>query len=182
MKKQNVAIIIIGLTLLGFVAVKLAWSDIAQQLQAVGTAVPILLALSALRMVLQTAAWSGALRANGIKASATNLIGARLASRAMGYLSVLGPLVSEPMRISLLDEHSQEATAATVIDTSVYWVSCWFFTIFGTVCAVPFTSGGRRVWSLVTLVPLIIGAAFLIVRRTPLLPNLVRRLGSRCPS
>jgi hypothetical protein len=182
MKKQNVVIMIAGLALFGFVAAKVGWSDIAQQLQAVGTALPILLALSALRMALQTAAWSGALGAHGIRASATNLIGARLASRAMGYLSVLGPLVSEPMRISLLEDRSREATAATLIDTSVYWLSCWFFTIFGTVCAVQSMSGGRRLWSLATLAPLVIGAAFLMIRRKPVLPALVRALGSRCPS
>ncbi len=182
MKKQRVAIMITGLALFGFVAAKVGWNDIARQLQEVCTAVPVLLALSAIRAVLQTAAWSGALRVHGIKVSATNLIGARLASRAMGYLSVLGPLVSEPMRISLLEDRSQEATAATLIDTSVYWVSCWFFTIFGTVCAIHVISGQKRLASLLILAPLAIGAAFLIIRRKLVLPGLVRKLGRRCPT
>ncbi len=182
MKKQHVAIMITGLALFCVVAAKVGWNDIAQQLRAIGTALPILLALSALRMALQTAAWSGALRVHGIRASSANLIGARLASRAMGYLSVLGPLVAEPMRISLLEVRSQEATAATLTDTSVYWVSSWLFTIFGTVCAVQFISGGKRLWSLLMLAPLLIAAAFLMIRRKPVLPGLVRLLASRCPS
>jgi hypothetical protein len=182
MKKQNIAIIIIGLALFSFVAAKMRWSDVAQQLHAVITALPILLALSAVRMALQTAAWSSALRTHGIAANTTNLIGARLASKGMGYLSGLGPMVSEPMRIGLMEERSHEATAATLIDTSVYWVSSWFFMIFGTVCAIEFMSGGRRLWSLVTLVPLLIGTAFLIIRRKPVLPALVRALGSHCPA
>jgi len=182
MKKQNVVIIVIGLALFSFVAAKMGWRDIVQQLRAVVTAVPILLALSALRMALQTAAWSIALRTHGIAANTTNLIGARLASKGMGYLSGLGPVVAEPMRISLLEDRSREATAATLIDTSVYWVSSWFFMIFGTVCAVQFMSGGKRLWSLITLVPLVIGAAFLMFRRKPALPGLVRVLGIHCPA
>ncbi len=182
MKKQNVVIIVIGSALFSFVAAKMGWSDIARELPAVATAVPFLLVLSAVRMALQTAAWSSALRTHGIAANTTNLIGARLASKGMGYLSGLGPVVSEPMRISLLAERSREATAATLVDTSVYWVSSWFFMIFGTVCAIQFMSGGRRIWSLVTLVPLVIGAAFLMVRRKPALAGLVHALGNRCPA
>ncbi len=182
MKKRNAAIIITGLALFGFVAAKVGWNDIAQQLHAVGLALPVLLALSAARMGLQTTAWSGALRIHGVRARATNLIGARLASRAMGYLSVLGPLVSEPMRISLLEDRSRKATAASLIDTGVYWVSSWVFTIFGTICAIQFMSGRGRLWSLVMLAPLFVGAAFLMLRRTPALPGLVRLMGHRCPS
>jgi len=152
MKRQNIAIMITGLALFGFVATKVRWSDIAQQLKAVSMALPVLFALSGLRMALQTAAWSCALRTYGIRASKTNLIGARLASRSMGYLSVLGPVVSEPMRIRLLENRSPEATTASLIDTGVYWASSWFFTIFATVCAIQFISGGRRLQSLVMLV------------------------------
>lgn len=182
MKKRHAAIMTVGLTLFGFVAARIGWSDLGRQLTKVCLAVPILFALSALRMVLQTAAWSGALRARGIRASASNLIGARLASRAMGYLSVLGPVVSEPMRISLLDDRSAEATAASVIDTSVYWVSCWLFTIVGTLSAVQFLGGQKRLATLGALAPLAIGAAFLILRRKPVLPGLVRLLGHFAPS
>jgi hypothetical protein len=42
----------------GFVGAKNGWSDIAQQLNVVSTAVPILFALSALQALLQTAAGS----------------------------------------------------------------------------------------------------------------------------
>ena len=181
MKKRNAAVMITGLALFGFVAAKVGWGDIARQMQAVGTALPVLLAVSAARMALQTGAWSSALRTYGIRAKATTLIGARLASRGMGYLSALGPLVSEPMRISLLEDRSREATAATLVDTAAYWVSSWFFTIFGTVCAIHFISGGKRIWSLAVLVPLVVGAAFLIVHKKPVLPGLSRRLGARCP-
>ena len=182
MNKRNVAIMITGLALFGFVAAKVGWGDMVQQLHAVVLALPILLALSAARMGLQTTAWSGALRTHGIRARATNLIGARLASRAMGYLSVLGPLVSEPMRISLLEDRSRKATTASLVDTGVYWLSSWLFTIFGTICAIQFMSGGRRLWSLVMLAPLLVGAAFLMIRRKPALPAVVRMLGRRCPA
>jgi hypothetical protein len=182
MKRTQAVIMMTGLALFGFVAAKLGWGQIAQQLKAVCTALPILLALSVLRMALQTSAWAQALRARGIRAGIVNLAGARLASRAMGYLSVLGALVSEPLRISLLEDHSEEAIAATLIDTSVYWVSCWVFTIFATVSAAQFMAGQRRVVSLATLVPLAAGAAFLVIRKRPILPGLLGRLGNRAPS
>jgi len=182
MRKRHVVIMAVGLALFGFVVAKLGWSELVQQLGKVCTALPILLALSALRMALQTAAWSGALHVYGIRASVTNLIGARLASRAMGYLSVLGPLVSEPMRISLLEDQSQEAMTASLIDTSVYWVSCWLFSIFGTLFAVQAVSGQKRLGSLLTLAPLVIGVAFLMVRRKPVMPALTRLLRDHSPA
>jgi hypothetical protein len=140
MGKRNGVITMMGLALFGFVAAKLGWNNIMRQLLAIAAALPVVFALSALRTALQTAAWSSALRANGMQASTTNMIGARLASRAMGYLSVLGPLRSEPMRISLLENQSERATAAMVIDTGVYSVSCCFLTILGTDCAVQYVS------------------------------------------
>lgn len=182
MKKRQVAIMTVGLALFGFVATKLGWRELAQQIEKVCMALPILFALSAARTALQTAAWSSALRARGIRASVINLVGARLASRAMGYLSVLGPLVSEPMRISLLEDQSEEAVTASLIDTGVFWVSCWLFTILRTLCAVQSMSGQKRLASLLTLTPLAIGAAFLMIRRKPVLPGLIQRLGKYAPS
>jgi hypothetical protein len=182
MRKHNIAIMISGLALFGFVAARVDWNDMGHELQAIEIAIPILLVLGALRMALQTAAWSSVLRVHGIWANPATLVGARLASRGMGYLSVLGPFVSEPMRISLLEVRSREATAATLIDTGVYWVSSWFFTILGTAAAVHFHRGGNRLWALAMLIPLIIGAAFVMLGRKPVLPTLVRWLGNRCPS
>jgi hypothetical protein len=42
------------------------------------------------------------------------------------------------MRISLLGEDPVEATEATLVATSFYWLSSWFFTIVGTLCALQF--------------------------------------------
>jgi hypothetical protein len=75
MKKQHVAIMIAGLTLFGFVAGKIGWSDVARELRAMATALPILFVLSAVRIALQTAAWPGALRVRGILAGVKKLIG-----------------------------------------------------------------------------------------------------------
>ena len=121
MKKTKIIIPAIGLLVFGFILAKMGWTGVFHQLQVIRRALPVLIGLSSLRLALQTVAWSQTLRAEGIRASVGELIGARVASRGIGYLSVLGPAVSEPMRIKLLREHSPSVTAATLIDTGAYW-------------------------------------------------------------
>jgi hypothetical protein len=109
------------------------------------------------------------------------LIGARVASRGVGYFSVLGPVVSEPMKIKLLRDHSPSVTAATLIDTGAYWYSSGVFAIVGCFCAFHFLAGGRHMAPLVALALLMAVGLLLIGRPKLLLPALIRTLGRRCP-
>ena len=77
----------------------------------------IIVALSLVRLMLQTRSWSIALRQDGIQPSTGELMLVRLASQGIGYLTVLGPIASEPMKIRLLRRHSKSPTAATLVDT-----------------------------------------------------------------
>jgi hypothetical protein len=181
MKKTKIIIPAIGLLVFGFILAKMGWTGVFHQLQVIRRALPVLIGLSSLRLALQTVAWSQTLRAEGIRASVGELIGARVASRGIGYLSVLGPAVSEPMRIKLLREHSPSVTAATLIDTGAYWYSSGVFAIIGCFCAFHYLSGDRHVAPLVALAVLIAVGLILIGRPKPLLPLLVRLLGRRCP-
>jgi len=178
MTKKNIVIMTTGLGLFAFVAAKMGWSGMLQELKTVWIALPILVALSSARMLLQTLAWSCALQTDGIHASLSQLIGARASSHGMGYLSVLGPLVSEPMRISLVGEHS---AAATLIDTGVYWFSSGIFAIIGAICAVG-CMATRHTGSLIAMVfTTLIGMAF-IAGSKPILPALMNNLGDRAPA
>jgi len=181
MKKMNVLVVASAACVLAFVAARMGWSGVVLQLTAVRRALPILLGLSLLRLILQTMAWSTSLRAEGIQAGFAELAGARSSSRGVGYLSVLGPVVSEPLRISLLRDRSESAAAATLIDTGVYWFSSGVFGIAGSLCALHLMARNLHAAPLVVLAALTIAGLFVIARPKLLLPSLVRALGRRCP-
>lgn len=182
MNKKNIAIMTIGLTLFGVVAAKMGWRAMAEELKAVWIALPILAGLSSMRLLLQTMSWKCALKTDGINTGIGQLMGARVSSRGMGYLSVLGPIVAEPMRISLLGKDAKAATAATLIDTGVYWFSSGLFAILGSVCAVMYMGGGHKhTGALLWLATSTLIGLVMIARGKALLPGLVKKLGGRAP-
>lgn len=182
MKNSKFIIPAVGLIVFGFILSKMGWTGILHQLQVIRRALPVLIALSSARIALQTVAWYRTLRAEGIKAGVGELIGARVASRGVGYLSVLGPVVAEPMRIKLLRNNCPAVTAATLIDTGAYWYSSGIFAIIGCFCAFHFLAGAGHVAPLAILAILIGIGLVLIGRPKPILPSLVRLLGRRCPA
>ena len=109
--------------MLAFAVRRIGVHTIMQQLASLGSAVVVIVCLSWVRMFLQTRAWSTALQQDGIQAPNTELFFLRLASQGIGYLTVLGPAASEPMKIRLLQSYGGSATAATLVDTGVYWLS-----------------------------------------------------------
>jgi len=181
MKKLNIVIVAGAVAVLAYMVVRTGWSGAVQQLTAVRNVLPLLMGLSLVRLALQTLAWSTALRAEGIRAGFGELILARSSSRGVGYLSVLGPAVAEPLRISMLRDRSSAAAAATLIDTGVYWFSSGLFAILGTICALHFLGGSSHPLPLIVMVTGTAVGLFFIARPKPRLPGLVRRLGSRCP-
>jgi len=108
-------------------------------------------------------------------------MGARTSSRGMGYLSVFGPLVSEPMRIGLLADHPG-VTAPTLIDSGVSWFSSGVITIVGCLCAAESVGAHHHTQSLIALALATVIGMLLVARSKPLLPALARRLGARTPA
>lgn len=182
MNKKSVAIMAAGIGLFGFVAARMGWRAMAEDLKAVWIALPILVGLSSLRLLLQTLSWKCALETDGIHAGMLRLMGARVSSHGMGYLSVLGPLIAEPMRISLLGSNARGATAATLIDTGVYWFSSGLFAIAGCVCAVAYLGGQKHTGALVWLAFSTMIWMVAVARGKALLPGLVKRLGEKTPA
>jgi hypothetical protein len=76
-----------------------------------------------------------ALRQDGIHSNTTELMFLRLASQGIGYLTVLGPVASEPIKIRLLERYGGSATAATLVDTGLYWLSAALVLVAGSVSA-----------------------------------------------
>jgi uncharacterized membrane protein YbhN (UPF0104 family) len=181
MNKKNAVMIAAGLGLFIFVAAKMGWSAMLRDLKTVWIVLPVLGVLSAVRLLLQTVAWSSALQASGIQAGFGQLLGARISSNGMGYLSVFGPLVAEPMRISLLTD-PKAATAPTLIDAGVSWFTSGVVTIIGCLCAAESIGAHHHTKSLLTLAVLTVIGMLFVARSKPLLPALARKLGARTPA
>lgn len=181
MKKSHLIIALLGVALFVWVIVHMGLATIAQQFRAVRIALPLVLLMSLCRLLLQTAAWSQALKDQGVSVSPRTLMGIRIASQSMGYLTVLGPALSEPMKIKLLRAPAEPTITATFLDNGVYWFTSTLIGIVGWLCLplaavhhVHFASLAFAVLGLSLIL-------FCIAGQKPLLSGLTRKLGKRAP-
>ena len=181
MKKTEAILVAVGLALFAFVASKIGWRSVVDQLSAAWPAVPALAALSLLRLLLQTNSWRIALRSQGVAANFRELMGIRLASQSMGYLSVLGPALSEPMKISLLRSNFDASATATLTDTGVYWFTSALLGILGCASAALVLAGRQNALALLVICLLFAVSLALLLRQQPLLAPVVRLLGNHAP-
>jgi len=180
MKKGNTLLAAVGIALLVWVIVHAGPSAIVHQLKVLRVALPIVVALSLARLFLQTLAWSAALKHEGIIVRTPRLIGIRLASQAMGYLTVFGPVLSEPMKINLLRTPIEATATATFLDNGVYWFTSGIIGIAGCLSiGLVKSQGAASVFVLSAVFALIM---VFIARRKPLLASLTGALGKRSPS
>jgi hypothetical protein len=152
-----------------------------EQVKAMRVALPLVLVLSLLRLALQTATWSASLKGEDVSVGITKLVGVRLASQSMGYLTVLGPLISEPMKVKLLGTSSEPTITATFLDDGVYWLTSALLAIAGIV-SLPLVAVHGTAYHSIPAV-LVLGFAVVIIRRhTPILSGVVRAWGTRHPT
>src|SRR5271165_6364571 len=119
----RIGVPVLGIALFGFAVERIGSGRVCGELEAMSSAIIVIFALSLIRLYLQTQSWSLALKQDGIQSSRIELMFLRLASQGIGYLTVLGPAASEPIKIKLLQYHHRSPTAATLVDTGVYWLS-----------------------------------------------------------
>src|SRR5262249_8337606 len=140
---------------------------VIEEVVAVRTGVAIIILLSLVRLVFQTRSWSIALERDGSRTSTGELMLIRLASQGVGDLTVLGPVASEPMKISLLRKHSKSPAAPTLVDTGVYWFTSGLVAIAGCLAAgLLLARNPRAVSTAVILVLAFIAGLFAITRPT----------------
>jgi len=181
-QRRDLVLAAAGFLLFGFVVSRIGLHVVLQELAQVRTGIAIIIVLSLVRLVLQTRSWSIALRRAGLHSSTGELMLIRLASQGIGYLTVLGPVASEPMKISLLRKYSKSATAPTLVDTGVYWFTSGLTAIAGFLAAAVLLShDSKSMASAVILTLLFAGGLVLIARPKSLLAPLGNRLGTRCP-
>lgn len=175
----NAGILFTGVALFAFAVERVGASGLMRALTAMSGGLVIILALSLVRLFLQTRAWSIALQQDGIHSSASELMFLRLASQGIGYLTILGPAASEPMKIKLLRNHDRSATAATLIDSGVYWLSVGLVLVAGCISA-GMSFGRHRIATLLAGL-LAASAIFVFARRKVLLDLLGPRISNDSP-
>src|SRR6201998_4704230 len=139
MRKGHLIPAITALLLFGWVIAHVGLSAMLVQLKAMRVALPIVLALSVLRLLLQSITWSASLAGEHVSVNTTKLMGVRLASQSMGYLTVLGPVISEPLKIKLLGTSTEPTVTATFLDDGVYWFTSALLAIVG-IMSLPFVA------------------------------------------
>jgi len=180
--RRNLALALAGLAILAFVMARIGVGAVAKEMKVVCAGLPIIFALSFSRLVLQTCSWSLALRQEGIRSSVGELMFIRLASQGVGYVTILGPIASEPLKISLLRHHGISAATPTLVDTGVYWFSSGLIGVAGCLSAGFLLAGSRHsVTSMAMLGGILIASLLFIARRESPLASLVDALGVRAP-
>jgi len=181
MKKGHLIAAVVSLVMFAWVIAHFGFSAMLVQLKAMRIALPIVLALSVLRLLLQSITWSASLHGEHVSVDTAKLMGVRLASQAMGYLTVLGPVISEPMKIKLLGTPTEPTITATFLDNGVYWFTSALLGIVGIMSLPLVEVHGARYHAIPALLSLA-GMVFVILRRKPILSGLVRVLGNHAPS
>jgi hypothetical protein len=169
------------LALFATVVSKIGWSVALHELRRAWVALLILIAVSLVRLLLQTRSWQLALRAEGAQTKFAELVGIRLASQSLGYLSVLGPALSEPMKIRLLRNNWKTSMTATLVDSGTYWFSSVVVGIVGCVAASVILAHGRYGATLLAVATLFVLAGAALFRQKPILSCLVELSGQRAP-
>ena len=181
MKKGHLIAAVVSLVLFAWVIGHVGLSAMFVQLKAMRVAVPVVLALSLLRLLLQSIAWSWSLKGERVTVDIRKLAGARLAGQSMGYLTVLGPVISEPMKIKLLGTATEPTVTATFLDNGVYWFTSALLAITG-IASLPFVAAHGAVYHSIPAGLVLALTVLVITRRNPILSGAVRALGKRAPS
>lgn len=181
MKWGHLIIAILAVLLFGWVMAHMNLASMVQQLKAMRVAVPIVLTLSAIRLYFQSLTWSASLKGRHLSIETIKLAAVRLASQSMGYLTVFGPVISEPMKIKLLGTPSEPTITATVLDDGVYWFTSALIAICGLLSLPLLTAHGKGYHSIPAILALGL-TIFIITRRDSILSRVVRAFGKKAPS
>jgi hypothetical protein len=175
----RVGVLLAGLALVLFAVERTGLGCVVRELHTMSGALVVILALGIIRLRLQTHSWALALRQGGVEANATELMFLRLASQGIGYLTVLGPAASEPMKIKLLQHHGGSATAATLVDTGAYWMSAGLVLIAGSISTAFVLTRNRGASMLVAA--LVAVGLYLLARPDTIVDRMASHLGKRSP-
>ncbi len=173
MRKIKVILAIAGAGLLAVLVARIGPALLVRQLAVLRWCVPVLVVLGLVKLSLRTWSWRQALAADGIAVSTRQLLGVSIASQSMGYLSVMGPLVGEPIKPLLLRNSAavESSTPSTLADTTVYWLSSALLGLIGTLAAILFAAKGPGAFAVSAIsLAVFAGAMLPLLTRRPLVP------------
>jgi hypothetical protein len=175
-----------GLAVVAFAIQRIGMAVVMREMHILRVALPAIIALSFIRLYLQTTSWARALREGGIHARAGTLMLMRLASQGVGYLTVLGPLASEPMKIDLLrrfeaENATTEIATATLLDTGIYWFSSALVGVVGCLSAGVILAGAHARILVCVLGAGLVSFLLFLKGRDGVLDAVARSLGSKAP-
>lgn len=180
MKRGHLIVAVLAVLLFAWVMAHMNLASMIQQLKAMRIAVPVVLVLSAIRLYFQSRTWSASLKGEQLSIKKRKLAAVRLASQSMGYLTVFGPVISEPMKIKLLGTPTEPTITATFLDDGVYWFTSALIAICGLLSLPLLSVHGGRSHSIPAI--LVLGLAiFIITRRNSMLSVVVRAFRDRVP-
>jgi len=182
MKRFSMLAALTGGAILACVIAHTKLSVLASHLRAVRMALPIVLGLSFCRLQLQTLAWLQVLRKEGSTVNRGELVGIRLASQSMGYLTMLGALISEPIKVKLLQGSVDKAATATLVDDAIYWTTSAISGLIGCASILLLTAHTRRFVTSTLMIVFFFAFIIFIALRVPALPLICRRLREGGPS
>jgi hypothetical protein len=175
----RVGVLFTGVALLVLAIEGTGAGRVVRELHAMKGALVVILVLSLIRLLLQTESWALALREAGVDSNLRERLCLRLASQGIGYLTVLGPAASEPMKIKLLQHRRGSATVPTLVDTGLYWMSAGLVLIAGSIAATVMLAHDRGASILVAA--LVAAGLYFLGRPKAVLNPLVSRLGKVAP-
>jgi hypothetical protein len=181
MKKAHLAIAFVAVGLFAWVVGHVGISTLLGQLKAMRVALPIVLALSLIRLLLQSVAWSASLKGERVHVDIPKLAAARLGGQSLGYLTVLGPVISEPLKIKLLGTPTEPTVTATFLDDGVYWFTSALLAMAG-IASAAFVAVHGAVYHAIPAVLALSLMVVVITRRNPILSGVVRAFGDKVPA
>jgi hypothetical protein len=165
-RRFNQILFLLGLSLLVYLLQRAGWGALAHDFRLIGHFLLLILVLSGIKYVISALAWAAAFFPEE-RQSWSALFGSRLAGETMNYLSIAGPLLSEPVKASMVRGVGfAPALASTLLETTVNAIAASLVTVAGLAVLVLWQAPGntlRSAGSLAMLILLALGVGFLYV-------------------
>jgi hypothetical protein len=174
MKIATILMTVLGVYLLVRLILTIGPAVLATQLTTLGWSLAILVVLGLVKLGLRTWSWRETLVADGVRTTGWQLFGARLVSQTFGYLSVVGPVVADPLKPLLLrDTDVAASTPGTLVETAAFWFTSLLIILAGAFAGILVASNGPQLLA-VTLaaVALVVAGFVFLLRKAPLVPRL----------
>ena len=174
MKIATILMTLVGAYLLVHLILSIGPAVLATQLTTLGWSLAILVALGLVKLWLRTWSWRETLVADGVQTSGWQLFGARLISQTFGYLSIMGPLVADPLKPLLLrDTDAAATTPGTLVETVVFWFTSLLIILAGGFAGILVASRGPQLMAVTLAAVAIFVAGFVfLLRKAPHVPRL----------